>query len=306
MAPERITYTAPQQFPESIDWDAKHQRFLVGSVLRGNVMGVYQDGTAKELVKDMEYKGCGTLGITVDAPRNRVVVTIKSNAPAPNYNAVAGYDLHSGERLFLTPLNDVPCSNPPREMPVFANDSAVDPKTGEIYTTDTHRSLIWKCKADGSDPVVFAASPLFESFPTVFEMFPLGLNGLVVHENGYIITFNLRQGVGFKVPLDGSEPSHIAIDGVFPGADGIRLRPDGRLVVTTNDNVYLVESSDEWRSAKILETVPQDPTISTTAVAIKDGRAYINYAWFAEAYGGKQRSEFYMQTADFEIDRAEK
>lgn len=44
-------------------------------------------------LQDMEYDGCGTLGITVDPPRNRVIVTIKSNAPAPNYNAVAGYDL---------------------------------------------------------------------------------------------------------------------------------------------------------------------------------------------------------------------
>lgn len=48
----------------------------------------------------------------------------------------------------------------------------------------------------------------------------------------------------------------------------------------------------------------QDPTISTTAVAIRDKRAYINYAWFAEAFGGKQRSEFYMQVVDFKFDAA--
>lgn len=57
MAPERIMYTASQQFPESIDWDAKHGRCLVGSVLRGNVMGVYADGTAKELVKVSRLQG---------------------------------------------------------------------------------------------------------------------------------------------------------------------------------------------------------------------------------------------------------
>jgi hypothetical protein len=51
------------------------------------------EGNSVKLVQDTEYDGCGTLEITVDPPRNRVIVTIKSNAPAPNYNAVAGYDL---------------------------------------------------------------------------------------------------------------------------------------------------------------------------------------------------------------------
>ncbi|GAQ92782.1 Calcium-dependent phosphotriesterase superfamily protein [Klebsormidium nitens] len=301
---DKVVYNSPQQFPEGIDWDAKNGRFLVGSVLKGNILAIYPDGTTKEVVKDEEYSGCATLGLQVDLPRNRFVVTVHSNNPAAPYDGVAAYDLDSGKRQFLTKLSDVPVETPPVNLPIFANDSAVDAATGEVYITDTQRSLLWKTDADGSNPRLFSGDPLFAAFPKVyFGPFDFGLNGLVVHQDGYIITTHVGAGVAYKVPLDGSPVKKVEIDGLFPGADGIRFRPDGRLVVTSDECVYLVESTDGWETAKILDKVPQDPSISTTAVAIRDGRAYINYAFFAEAFGGKERSEFFLQTADFRVDK---
>jgi hypothetical protein len=60
------------------------------------------------------------------------------------------------------------------------------------------------------------------------------------------------------------------------------------------------DTCNNWLNLALVSL--QDPTISTTAVAIRDKRAYIDYAWFAEAFGGKQRSEFYMQVVDFKFD----
>jgi hypothetical protein len=88
----------------------------------------------------------------------------------------------------------------------------------------------------------------------IMERTELCLNKL---ESTRSVLESLSYRTPWQVPLDGSEPTHIAINGVFPGADGIRLRPDGRLVITTNDDVYLVESDNDWRSARIVEKVPQ-------------------------------------------------
>ncbi len=87
-----------------------------------------------------------------------------------------------------------------------------------------------------------------------------------------------------QVPVDGSAPSVVEFtDGAtFPGIDGIRLRPDGRLVAVSHDSAWLIEPSADWSTAKLLETKPLKGEHVATAVAIRDGVAYANYAHFGE------------------------
>lgn len=56
------------------------------------------------VVNDADLAGNGSLGFTIDRPRNRVVVAI-GDAIGNKYSAVAAYDLNTWNRLFLTQLS---------------------------------------------------------------------------------------------------------------------------------------------------------------------------------------------------------
>jgi hypothetical protein len=48
--PALIEVAAPNHFPEAVDWDARHSRFVVGSASLGTISTVALDGTISPLV----------------------------------------------------------------------------------------------------------------------------------------------------------------------------------------------------------------------------------------------------------------
>lgn len=96
---------------ECAKWDDLNRRFLV-SYMEGGIGEVKvvsdddEEGRILEeitAVKDAELAGNATLGMSVDRPRNRVLV-VTADLLGNRYGGLAAYDLSSWQRLFLTHL----------------------------------------------------------------------------------------------------------------------------------------------------------------------------------------------------------
>lgn len=110
---ETIAFRGSNIFPESFDWDVKHNRFLLGSTSSGSLLSVSLNGTVEEFVKDDVYASKASIfGVRVDRKHNRVVAAVQdfsagNNHSVPNFSGLAAYDLDSKKRIFFTRLDGV-------------------------------------------------------------------------------------------------------------------------------------------------------------------------------------------------------
>lgn len=266
---------------ESATWDDLNRRFIV-SFMEGGVgqIRVPEDhddrsGTVLEeiaAVKDADLAGNASLGISVDRPRNRVMVAV-ADVIWNRYSALAAYDLTSWERLFLTQLSG------PDDKKTFANDVTTD-NNGNTYVTDTKGSKIWKLSVNG-DLLSTITSPLF--LPKQWYNNLIGLNGIVYHPDGFLLVIHTITGNLCKIDnLDGKQEIVKSVKLVGGGSlrfgDGMELVSATRLVVAaTYPSARLVESTDGWETAKVVGQFVGPTHRVATAVAVKDGGVFVSY-----------------------------
>lgn len=271
---EAIRVPKPALYPEGIAYDENRQRFLLGSFREGAVYEISPDGTPKPLVTDPRLHS--VLGIRVDAARNRLLVTNsdlgaaeRPYPPGPAKLAALGiYDLATGGALEHVDLGGL--TSGPRHL---ANDVAVDAQ-GNAYITDSFSPVIYKVDVKGRASVFLE----HESFRGE----GVGLNGIVVHPNGFLIVAKKDDGVLFKVPLDAPRTfSKITLPVALRAADGLVLSGADDLAVICNktpnassSSVYALKTSDSWASASVVGHVPLGDVYPTTG-ALKDGRLYV-------------------------------
>jgi hypothetical protein len=153
-----------------------------------------------------------------------------------------------------------------------ANDVAVDPH-GTAYVTDTLEGAVYRVDVHGR--VSVTADPRFRS-----DTF--GLNGIVWHPAGFVITSRFDTGATFRIDRDGCihEVAHAAN---LAGADGSALLPDGSLLVVTNRlgssqadvaHVLRPERPGHWDSLREVRTVAW-PDPAPTTVALTPHGAYL-------------------------------
>lgn len=262
--PDLITIEQASLMPEGIAWDPVHQTLLVGSITRGNVSRVADDGTLTPLIQSENLQA--VVGIEVDAERNRLLAA--ASGPNQNGAALGAYDLETGEELFYVDLQPV-AGDVER---VFANDVAVDAE-GNAYVTDSAAGLIYKVDVDGN-PSVFLSDP---SFVGQFI-----LNGIAYHPDGYLVA--VRNPGLVKIPLDDPQAlTEIAADGDVSGGDGIIFLNDNTLIVVSGrqGRVIRLESSDDFATASITGEYATQPITATTA-AVRGDEVYVVYARFSE------------------------
>ncbi|KAL2609729.1 hypothetical protein R1flu_028302 [Riccia fluitans] len=278
---ENITYVGKGWFRESADWDPVQNRVIVScfeggiAEIRVNCSNPGAILTEKKVIEDGDYAGNASLGVVVDSPRNRLLVVIAD--PNKRYSAVAAYDLQSLERLFLITL-----CGPERQS--FADDVAVD-KDGNAYVTDAHENIIWKVSPDGSQTTVISSAE-FSSVPSKIPVGLVGLNGIQVHPEGFLLVSHTWAGVIFKSSLDGSFVNVVKLDDSLNVPDGILLVSPHRLVITSALSSYLVESLDGWETAKVIDTYTGPLHRLSTTAFLRSGKVYIN---FGVGYGLKTR-----------------
>ena len=134
--------------------------------------------------------------------------------------------------------------------------------------TDSYANAIYKISADWK-------ASLF-SKDKIFETEGFGLNGIVVHPDGYLLVSSSNKGRIFKVDLnDASRISQVKIEQYFMGADGLILEDANSLVVVVNggnDKIFRLKTEDNWTTAYLAGTTLIADRFSYPATATMRGK----------------------------------
>ncbi|CAM6113839.1 unnamed protein product [Calypogeia fissa] len=296
-------------YPEGFDWDAKHKRFLVGSMGQGKLVSVTEDGTVEDFVKDEEYAGAIILGVTVDRFHNRVLAVVHKPTSPNRINALAAYDLDSKKRLFFVNLHEVVDDSARSTNKDVANDVAVD-ADGNAYVTNSGGNLIWKVTKEGVKSVFIASVP---QLPIVVEdefVKTVTINGIVVHHDGYLLLSQSNSGGLLRVGIADKEVQAVKImdgnhEAVLDGADGMAMRSDVSLVVVSTHTAWLLSTTNSWLSATLVGKVPLDTAVSTTGVTAKDMDMFAIQCHFVEFWKGMEWDSFKILEVKFTADDSE-
>lgn len=263
-------------YPESIDYDNKNHRFIVGSFNKGAVFTLNTNGDFSQFIND--NKLVGVTGIYADLPRNRVVVlsgdggsSEKSAANGKSGGSVAYagiYNLTTGRLIKGIDLKSLTPN-----AGAFPNDATVD-QTGNIYITDSFSPVIYKIDQSYT-PSIFASDSRFSAPAGTF-----GLNGIVAHPDGYLLVSKTDNGKLFKIPL--TAPKAFAeVEGFSVNApDGLELNNNSDLVIVENGfgagKVYTLTSDDNWVSTtKLVESTIGKEAFPTSATLVEHKNVYI-------------------------------
>uniref|UniRef100_A0A0D3HE50 SMP-30/Gluconolactonase/LRE-like region domain-containing protein n=1 Tax=Oryza barthii TaxID=65489 RepID=A0A0D3HE50_9ORYZ len=176
-------------------WDADGQRLLVSNFFGAGVSELRTKTKGKEkeeervVLADPDVAGRVTLGLTVDAPRGRLLIVYADRIPRFGYSAVAVYELTSWRRLFLTRLDGPGDST-------LADDVAVDDE-GNAYVTDAKGNKIWKVSPEG-EPLSVIKNATFSQRPGWINNL-VGLNGIVYHPSGYLLVIGRYVGPAHRI-----------------------------------------------------------------------------------------------------------
>jgi len=268
-----IQLVEPALYPETIEVNPLTQKFLVSSLREGAVYQVGLDGRAESFIRDDRLTSI--LGIAVDARSKRLLVTnsdlgaaIRHSAQGPKQEAGVGiYDLASRQRLAYVDLTPVL----PRGDHLI-NGITLDAQ-GNAYVTDSLSPAIYKVDSQGK-------ASLFLEDPE-FRGAGINLNGIVYHPQGFLIAVKKSTGALYRIPL--AEPQRFAriqTPRDLVGGDGLLLVGHDQLVVIANktpaaasEAVFVLESSDAWKSAQQVEMRPLGATYPTTCAAL-GGKLY--------------------------------
>lgn len=266
--PSPLTVTAPGVYPEGVAWDPTRKAFLVGSSAQGTISVVRANGSVTPLVAP--FARVSVLGLTVDAPRGRVLAAYTDyffrlmgavDPTLPPVSGVGVFDLATGAVQHLVDLSDG--QTLPR-----ANDVTVD-RDGTIHVTDTGVDTVTSVSRDG-EVLHIIRDDRFRTDDT-------GPNGIVQHPAGFLLVGKYDGGRLFRVDRPRSarpKVSEVRLDRAPASIDGMALRPDGSLVLASNDlslsggrqgrdAVLVLRSTDGWHTARTVrdQTWPfEDPT----------------------------------------------
>ena len=269
MASADISFTTDQTYPESAAWSAKENTFFVGSVHRGIIGKVNQQGNYSPFITDKQL--VGTVGVKVDAKRNILWVANSDSGASDRSSAatqgklaaLVAYNAATGEQIAYHDLGKL------SEGAHFANDIALDDK-GNVYVTDSFSPIIYRVDANGKASI-FATSDLFKG-----EGF--NLNGIVYHSKGYLLVCKYNSGELFKIDI--KNPTHIekvALAESIKGADGLLLRSPNKLIAVQNmgiDRTVELISNDDWKSATI-KSVTNSKLPFPTSATVVDNDIYV-------------------------------
>lgn len=260
--PTEVVIAQPGLYPEGLSWDPVGDRFIVGSLLGGQLLAVADDGSTTPFP---DSPGANLTGIEADAGRNRLLVAV-TGLPFGNAQ-LSVHDLTTGEQVELVDFAPIQ-----RDDRRFANGIAID-AAGNAYVTDTGTGVIYAVDSSYTASV-FAQNDAFapdRSGPTAS-----GLNGIVVAGDALIVG-HAPTGQLFRVPL--IDPSRVTV--VPTGVEGMRidglhLSDDGSTlaVVSNLGSVHLFESSDGWSTASEVSRFELGDSFPTS-VTDRDGTFFV-------------------------------
>ncbi len=303
-AKQVITINNDSLYPEGVSYDSKNNLFYVSSVSRGEVWKISPNGKGELFAKNNKF--ASTVGLQVDNKRNRLLVCIADPGVGENSNeqskgktaGLAIYDLSSKKQLAYYNLSSLSAGGGS-----FANDVTID-KQGNSYITDSFAPNIYKVSLAGKISI-FANDQRWSVKDGKF-----GLNGIVFHQDGFLIVSHYDTGKLFKVDIN--EPTNIEEikiikigDWELTGLDGLLLLKNDTLIAVNNDPtgrkngnvVYKFQANKKWNTLKMIGAMPTGNTFPTTLTSNEDG-IFVLHAKLLELLTGNKNPE-----KSFEIEK---
>lgn len=296
---ERISFEAPDTYPEGVAFDKASQVYFVSSARTGTIGKVSPSGAYTALYTDSGLKS--TYGIKVHPDGKRLFACVgdanysKYTSPDTRYKMgrLISIDIASGKKL-----SDVDLSGllPGKHFP---NDLTFDAQ-GNCYVTDSYAHAIYKISGAGKASV-FAKDKKLETAG-------IGVNGIVYHPKGYLLVDNTNTGSLYKIEIqDPARVQKVMINQYFLGADGLLLLDSTHLTVVVNggnDKIYQLTTEDNWNSAEMAATtlIADRFTYPSTATN-NNGEVWIMNAKFNELVdsNGVPSKTFAIQRAVFKL-----
>jgi hypothetical protein len=291
---QNIPFNSNELYPEGIAYSKKQDVFFVSSLHYGKIGKVTRKGVYTEFITDKDL--VSTIGIHANEKANLLYVCVSDPGVSVNTSAATqmklaklfAFDLTTGKRKFVADLGALN-----KDAGNFANDVDFDSQ-GNTYVTNSASPIIYKVTKNGIASV-FATNENWKK-----EGF--NLNGIVVHPNGYLIVVQSNTGELYKVSTKNpKEITKINTD-IILGGDGIFLNGKKDLMVISNatKQVFKLNSTNDFASAKVLKTAPTEMTFPTTGIVINK-KQYVLNAKLDEIFNPKatKTSNFLIQEIKF-------
>jgi hypothetical protein len=291
---QNIAFNSSELYPEGIAYSKKQDVFFVSSLHYGKIGKVTRKGVYTEFITDKDL--VSAIGIRANEKANLLYVCVSDPGVSVTTNTATqmklakliAYDLTTGKRKFVADLGalNTLAGN-------FANDVDFDTQ-GNIYVTNSASPIIYKISPAGKASI-FATSDNWKK-----EGF--NLNGIVVHPKGYLIVAQSNTGELYKVSIKKpTEITKINTDLIL-GGDGIFLNGNNELLVISNSKkeVFQLNSTDDFATAKVLKTAPTEMTFPTTGIVVNK-KYYVLNAKLDEIFNPKatKTSNFLIQEIKF-------
>jgi len=274
---QRISFTAPDSYPEGIAYDSVATVYYVSSARLGTIGKVTPQGSYSPLYSDPALKSTYGMKLSPDGK-------LYACAGDANYSKFTSPDTRKkmARVLVIDPATgrktgDIDLAGlVPGEH--FPNDMTFD-SSGNAYVTDSFANVVYKVTKDGKASV-FADSPLFKTKG-------VGLNGIVWHNAGYLLVCSSGTGAIYKISMaNPKQVTKVETSQFFVNADGLLLTGDKTLVLVQNggsDKIYELISEDNWISAKLnASTLAADRFTYPATATMAAGKVWIMNANFSE------------------------
>jgi len=266
--PHQITFHAPGQNPEGIEYNPKTNTFYLSAINKDpQIISVDFDGAVQPFSNDKQTTAFASFGLHVDLKNNRLLAC-ENGGKVGN---LAIYNLKNGDLEHTINLSSLL----PEKESYQINDLVVD-ALKNIYVTGRLEDAIYKVDANLKPSIFFQK----EGFTKP--------NGIVYHPEGYLlISFSNANSSLVKIPIKNSQAAEIVTikDFDFKGFDGMVLNEKGNIIAVTfapdaNGNHFVIElsSDDNWKTSNIVNSKKINK--STTIAQVKPNLYYvINQDW---------------------------
>jgi len=269
-----IKFDSPNLYPEGITYDSKRDLFYVSSISAGKIGAVDRKGNFKVAADDDRL--ISTLGLKYNS-KNDKLYALNGDFGASSKSKPGG----AGKVAQLAIINPatskvedvIDLASLVKAEKYLANDLALD-KEGNIYITDSYASVIYKVDKNKK-------ASIFSDAPQLKPDSSFGLNGIVCHDEGYLIVTKTQEGKLLKVSLkDPNKIEEIKLPEPLYWVDGLYLISPTEMVAVRNrfNKTVFLKSTDGWKSATIVkeEKASEDNVMPTTAAAYKNEVFVVN------------------------------